>query len=80
MAEDALDLEEQLVLTDLLNRVLDRGVTVYGDVTISIAGVDLVWLGLRLDLSAIEPERGRAPIDRSSAPGAGLPAAKPHAP
>jgi hypothetical protein len=54
MAErDAL--HEQLVLTDLVNRVLDRGVSVIGDVVISVAGVDLVHLGLRLDLAAVEP-------------------------
>ena len=55
MGELSGELGEQLVLSDLVNRVLDRGVTVVGDVTISVAGVDLVHLGLRLDLAAIEP-------------------------
>ena len=54
------ELGEQLVLSDLVNRVLDRGVTVVGDVTISVAGVELVHLGLRLDLAAIEPLAVRA--------------------
>ena len=30
-------------LADLLNRVLDRGVVLGGDVTLSVAGVDLVF-------------------------------------
>ena len=55
MADRDYDIEEQLALTDLVNRVLDRGVTVVGQVTISVAGVDLVYLGLRIDLAAIEP-------------------------
>ena len=55
MADRDVDIEEQLALTDLVNRVLDRGVSVVGEVTISVAGVDLVYLGLRLDVAAIEP-------------------------
>lgn len=58
------DLHEQLVLTDLVNRVLDRGVSVLGEVTISVAGVDLVYLGLRLDLAAIEPLQPQTPTAR----------------
>jgi hypothetical protein len=55
------ELREELVLADLVNRVLDRGVTVVGEVVISVAGVDLVHLGLRLDLASIETTRQRAP-------------------
>jgi hypothetical protein len=54
MTEGDYDVEAQLALTDLVNRVLDRGVTVVGDVMISVAGVDLVYLGIRLDLAAVE--------------------------
>ena len=54
------DLGESLVLTDLVNRVLDRGVTVLGDVQISVAGVDLVYLRLRLDVASVEPSPSRA--------------------
>lgn len=59
MAEAEDDLQEQLVLADLVNRVLDQGVSVMGDVMISVAGVDLVHLGLRLDLAAVEPLASR---------------------
>jgi hypothetical protein len=48
------DVEDALILSDLVSRVLDRGVTVMGDVVISVAGVDLIRLGLRLDLIAVE--------------------------
>jgi hypothetical protein len=41
-------------LVDLLDRVLQRGVTVTGDVVLSVAGVDLVYLGVRLVLKGID--------------------------
>ena len=51
---------DQLVLSDLVNRVLDRGVLLHGTVIISIADIDLVRLDLSLVLRAIETEmRGR---------------------
>ena len=52
MADELRD--DELVLSDLVSRVLDRGVSVMGDVVISVAGVDLIRLGLRLDLMAVE--------------------------
>ena len=48
------DEEEPLILSDLLNRVLDKGVVITGEVTIAVAGVDLVRLDLRLLLVAVE--------------------------
>ena len=49
------DIEEgNLVLSDLVNRVLDTGVVVSGHVLISIADVDLVALDLRLLITSIE--------------------------
>jgi gas vesicle structural protein len=49
------DLETStLVLSDLLNRVLDKGVVISGHVTISIADIDLLELDLRLLLTSIE--------------------------
>jgi hypothetical protein len=48
------DEDEPLVLSDLLNRVLDKGVVIGGEVTIAVAGVDLVRLDLRLLLVAVE--------------------------
>ena len=50
---------ESLVLSDLLNRVLDKGVVIAGDVIISVADVDLVKLSLTLVLMAVETEQRR---------------------
>lgn len=50
---------DDLSLAELVNRVLDRGAVVSGDVVISVAGVDLVYVGLRVLLSSVESMRGR---------------------
>lgn len=57
-AEQELDREE-VELSDLLNRVLDKGVVITGSVLISVADVDLVRLGLSLVLGSVESERER---------------------
>jgi hypothetical protein len=49
-----VDDDEPLVLSDLLNRVLDKGVVIGGEVTIAVAGVDLIRLDLRLLIVAVE--------------------------
>lgn len=55
--------EEQLVLSDLLSHVLDKGVVITGDVIISIAGIDLIALSLSVLITALETvERKRATV------------------
>lgn len=46
--------DRQLVLGDLLNRVLDKGVVISGQVMISIADIDLLSLDLKLVLSSVQ--------------------------
>ena len=48
------DLSDQMSLAELVNRVLDRGAVITGEVTISVAGVDLIYLGLQLVIAAAE--------------------------
>ena len=45
---------EHLALVDLLDRLMTGGVVVTGDVMLSIAGVDLVYLGVRLVLTSVD--------------------------
>ena len=45
---------EGLTLLELTDRLLHRGVVLTGEATISVAGVDLIYLGLNLVLSAVE--------------------------
>jgi len=46
--------EEDVTLLELLDRALDKGVVLSGDVTLSVADVDLVYVGLRLLLSSVD--------------------------
>lgn len=49
--------EDELSLAELVNRVLDKGAVISGEVVISVGGVDLVYLGLRVLLSSVESIR-----------------------
>jgi hypothetical protein len=46
-------LQQQVTLIELVDRVLNKGVTLTGDITLSVAGVDLVYVGLRLLLASV---------------------------
>lgn len=61
-ARDDLD-DGTLVLSDLVNRVLDKGVVISGHVTISIADIDLLKLDLKLLLTSIETAARRTQGD-----------------
>jgi len=41
-------------VVDLLDRIVERGVVVTGDVVIALAGIDLIRLDLRLMLIGVE--------------------------
>jgi len=43
-----------VTLLELLDRVIDHGVILAGDITISVADVDLIYLGLRVLLTSVE--------------------------
>lgn len=46
--------ESELSLLDILDHVLNAGVVLHGSVVISLAGVDLVYLGLNVVLTSVE--------------------------
>ena len=48
-------------LVDLLDRLLAGGVVVEGDLTLAVADVDLVRVGLRAVLAAVETLEGPCP-------------------
>jgi len=52
--------EDELSLAELVNRVVDKGAVISGEVVISVAGVDLLYLGLKLLLSSVETLRERS--------------------
>jgi gas vesicle protein GvpA/GvpJ/GvpM family len=51
---------QRIALVDLLDRLLTGGVVIAGDVTISIADVDLVRISLRALVASIRPEMEEA--------------------
>ena len=53
MSDVALRMQE-VTLLDLLDRVLDQGVVLAGDVTLSVADVDLLYLGVRVLVAPVE--------------------------
>lgn len=55
VTREAATLEVPLV--ELVDRLLNRGVVLTGEVTISVAGVDLVYLGLSVVLASVDTIR-----------------------
>jgi hypothetical protein len=51
-AVEHASLRDRLTLVELVDRVLNKGVVVSGDITLSVANVDLVYVGLRLLLAS----------------------------
>jgi hypothetical protein len=46
--------KDQLALSELLDRALNKGVVLWGDATISVAGVDLIYVGLKVLLASVD--------------------------
>jgi hypothetical protein len=48
-----LPLEQQVTLIELVDRVLNKGVVIAGDITLAVADVDLVYVGLRVLVASV---------------------------
>jgi gas vesicle structural protein len=46
--------EREVTILELLDRVLDKGVILFGDLTISVADVDLIYVALKVLLTSVE--------------------------
>lgn len=57
MPDISLDEAEHISLCEALDRILNKGAVVAGEVTISVAGIDLLYLGLQVILASIETAR-----------------------
>lgn len=71
--EESVDFQEQMPsapgleskevsLCEALDRILNKGAVLYGEVMISVAGIDLVYLGLQVILASMETARGFRPV------------------
>jgi hypothetical protein len=59
MDELRLSQNKEVSLLDILDAVLDKGVTISGEVLISVANIDLVYVDLRLLITAVESLNNR---------------------
>jgi len=59
MRDNDLDILEKsdLSLLETLDHVLGRGLVISGDITISVANVDLIYLGLNILVGSVETIR-----------------------
>ena len=53
MSNGAPALQQDVTLLELVDRVLNKGVVLAGDITLSVADVDLVYVGLRVLLASV---------------------------
>ena len=55
--------EQDVALVDLVDRLLGGGVVIAGDITLAVADVDLVYVGLRALISSVATaeEKGALP-------------------
>jgi gas vesicle structural protein len=56
---------QDATLLELVDRLLNKGVVLTGEATISVAGIDLIYLGLNVVLTAVETLQ-KAPARRAS--------------
>lgn len=46
--------EDEISLLEILDHVLNSGAVIHGSIVISLAGVDLVYVGLNVILTSVE--------------------------
>jgi hypothetical protein len=49
--------EQELSLLETLDHVLNRGLVIAGEITIAVADVDLIFVGLNVMVSSVETAR-----------------------
>jgi len=59
--------ERNAAIADLLDRALNKGVVLWGDATISLAGVDLIYVGLKVLVSSFETAQGMCSLHAGAA-------------
>ncbi len=61
LPEAPLPESQEVSLCEALDRILNKGAVVFGEVMISVADIDLVYLGLQVILASMETARGFKP-------------------
>jgi gas vesicle structural protein len=69
-----VEAENDTSLLDILDHVLNSGAVIHGSLVISLAGVDLVYVGLNVILTSVETAlRNRSPVERAFRPASSRP-------
>lgn len=50
--------EKRITLVEVLDRALNKGIVISGDLVISVADIDLIYLGVKVLLSSVETMEG----------------------
>jgi hypothetical protein len=61
LAEASLPASQEVSLCEALDRILNKGAVLFGEVMISVADIDLIYLGLQVILASMETARGFKP-------------------
>ncbi len=61
LPEASLPENKDVSLCEALDRILNKGAVLFGEVMISVADIDLVYLGLQVILASMETARGFKP-------------------
>jgi hypothetical protein len=61
LPEASLPDNQDVSLCEALDRILNKGAVLFGEVMISVADIDLVYLGLQVILASMETARGFKP-------------------
>jgi hypothetical protein len=65
MSTRAVSSQQNVAFVDLVDRLINGGVVVAGDITLAVADIDLVYVGLRAVITSIAAaEREGMPLPR----------------
>jgi|TARA_B100000787_G_C16039550_1_gene226342 hypothetical protein len=54
MEENVINQSKDITVIEILDRVLNKGVVITGDIVISVAEIDLIYVGLKLLVTSVE--------------------------
>ncbi len=57
MAKFSIEETEHISLCEALDRILNKGAVIYGEVVISVANVDLIYIALQVIVGSVETVR-----------------------
>jgi hypothetical protein len=58
MAAFSMEETEHISLCETLDRILNKGAVIIGELTISVANVDLIYIALQVMIGSVETVRG----------------------